>query len=248
MSTKIENGDAEFNLQLKTFVSKIPTYQTLFGLTTAQINSNKADSLAFDYTLNCLNIIQTFAHNYTKYKTELRHDNITNLGGFPVLPVLAAAPAPVAADIEARFRALIQIIVHHAAYTDAIGKDLGIVAPASTFDPATGKPVFTIELAAGGHPKLYYTKGDFDGVEIWKDSGAGFVMLQRATLPNYTDTSALPAAGVAVVWNYKMIFVYKDAVVGSYSDSVSVTVNGHTGPTPTTGTTTGTTTTPPAAG
>ena len=246
MTILIEREDVAFNLQLKTFASKIATYQTLFGLTNAQVAAVKADSLAFDYMLNYMNIMQTFAHNCTEYKKELRHSSTAVIGAFPVLPVITAPPVAVLADVEARFRAIIQLLVHNPnkAFTTAVGQDLGVVAPVTNFDPATGKPKFTIALTAGGHPTLSYTKGDFDGVEIWKDSGVGFAVLQRATLPAYTDTAALPAANVAALWNYKMIFVYKDAVVGSYSDVVSVTVNGHTGPNPTTGTTMSTT--PPA--
>jgi len=220
MSTFIEKADAEFNLQLKTFATKIPTYQVLFGLTNAQVAAVKADSLAFDYMLNYMNIMQTFAHNCTEYKSELRHSSTAVIGAFPVLPTMAAPPAAVLADIEARFRAIIQLLVHNPnkAFTTAVGQDLGVIAPATNFDPATGKPKFTITLTAGGHPTLSYTKGDFDGVEIWKDSGAGFAKLERITQTSYTDPSALPAANAAALWNYKMIFVYKDAVVGSYSD------------------------------
>ncbi len=249
MTTHIETSDAGFNLQLKTFVSKIPGYATLFGLSTAQINAVKADSLAFDYALSCAQIMQTFAHNYTEYKTQLLHANITNLGGFPTLPVLPAAPAAVPADIKGRFRTLIQSLIHNPnkVYTQNIGEDLGIAGPASNFDPATGKPKFTIAHSAGGHPKLNYTKGSFEGVEIWKDTGAGFLKLERITQTTYIDPSALPAANAAAVWKYKLIYLYKDAVAGEFSDVVSITVNGQTGTTPATGGT-ATPVTPPAGG
>ena len=233
----IERTDAAFNLQLKNVANKLPTYQSTFGLSAAIVATTKADSIAFDYTLNNTVTIQTFSHNYTKFKTELRHGHVANLGGFPALPTLGTAPAIVTADIEARLRTLLQTIIHHPNYTLAIGQDLGIVAAPSTFNPATGKPMFTIMLTAGGHPTLSYTRGEFDGVEIWKDSGAGFTKLERITQTSYTDNTALPAANVATVWHYKMIFLYKDAVVGAYSDVVSITVNGQTGANPTLGTT-----------
>ena len=237
MSTTIDRTDAGFNLQLKTFVGKIGTYAATFGLTTAQVNAVKADSLFFDYVLNSMLTMQTFAHGFTKYKSELRHGNVQSLGALPVIPTLGTAPAAVAADIEARFRTLIQIITKNANYTNAIGQDLGIAGAETTFDPSTGKPLFGIELTAGGHPKLHYIRGDFDGAEIWKDTGTGFIKLERVTQTAYIDPTPLPAANLAAVWHYKMIFLYKDAVVGSYSDVVSITVNGQTGANPTTGTT-----------
>ncbi|MEO8761708.1 MAG: hypothetical protein ABI388_09730 [Bacteroidia bacterium] len=233
MTIYIERQDAAFNLQLKNFVAKIGTYATPLGLTTAQINSIKADALYFDYVLNAMITFQTFAHNYTKYKTELRHGHVTNLGGLPTLPVLGAAPAVVTADIEARFRNLIQSFAKNANFTAAMAQDLGIEAPANNFDPATGKPVLTIDFNHGGHPVLHYTRGEFDGVEIWKDTGAGFIKLERITQTNYTDNTTLPAAGQAAVWKYKLIFLYKDTVVGQYGDVVTVTVYGQTGLNPT---------------
>ena len=237
MTIFIERQDAAFNLQLKNFVAKIGTYATPLGLTAAQVNAVKADSLYFDYVLNAMITYQTFAHNYTKYKTELRHGHVSNLGGLPTPPVLGTAPAVVAADIEARFRALIQSFSKNANFTAAMAQDLGIEAPASNFNPGTGKPVLTIDFNHGGHPVLHYTRGEFDGVEIWKDTNAGFIKLERITQTTYTDNSTLPAAGQAAVWKYKLIFLYKDQVVGNYSDVVSITVYGQTGLNPTTGTT-----------
>lgn len=230
MTIFIERQDAAFNLQLKNFAAKINTYATALGITAAQVNSIKADSLYFDYVLNAMITYQTFAHNYTKYKTELRHGHVTNLGGLPTPPVLGAAPALVAADIETRFRALIQGFSHNANFTAAMAQDLGIEAPANNFNPATGKPVLTIDFNHGGHPVLHYTRGNFDGVEIWKDTGSGFVKLERINQTTYTDNSPLPAAGQAAVWRYKIIYLYKDNVVGDYSDAVSITVYGQTGP------------------
>jgi hypothetical protein len=112
MSVFIAQTDAAFNLQLKNFVNKIPTYSAALGVTAAQIATVKADSLAFDFALNSMITMQTFAHNYTEYKTELRHGGTQNLGGYPALPALGTAPAVVPANIEKRFRILLQGFVH----------------------------------------------------------------------------------------------------------------------------------------
>lgn len=241
MTIYIERQDAAFNLQLKNFATKIATYATALGVTPAQVTSIKADSAFFDFTLSAMITFKTFAHNYSHYKTELRHGHVTVLGALPAIPVLGTAPAAVAADIEARFRTLIQNFANNSNFTPAIAQDLGISAPANTFNPATGKPQFTIDLTAGGHPSIHYTRGDFDGVEIWKDAGAGFLKLERVTQTTYTDSSPLPAANQAALWKYKLIYLLKDAVVGSYSNDVNITVYGQTGLNPNIGTT-------PAAG
>lgn len=43
-------------------------------------------------------------------------------------------------------------------------------------------------------------------VEIQVDRGTGFVFLAIDTIPNYTDTAPMPAAGQSVFWKYKAIY------------------------------------------
>jgi hypothetical protein len=226
MAILIEKTDTAFNLQLKNFASKISTYSTALGLTAAEVTSIKADAAAFDFILNTQLAVQTFAQNYTVFKNNLRNGGDLTLGALPVQPVFGAAPALPALNIESRFRNLTQRIAHNAAYTAAIGLDLGIEAPVSVFNPDNGKPVFKIELSSGGHPNLRWTRGKFQGVEIWKDSGNGFSKLDRDMRPDYIDKSNLPAAGITAVWKYKMIYLLKDEVIGNWSDVVTVTVHG----------------------
>ena len=229
MEILIQGTDAGFNLQLTNFAGKIgsPTYVALFNLTPAQVAAITADALAFAYGLNSMIAIQTFAHNYTEYKTELL-SGTEAIGAFPIMPVLGAAPAAVPAGIKTRFRAFIQTLVNTPGkvFTTAVGQDLGVIAPTSNFDPTVGKPALTVKAGAGGHPKLHYIKGDFEGVEIWKDSGTGFIKLERITQANYIDPSPLPAANVSAAWRYKAIFIYKDAQTADWSDVVNITVNG----------------------
>src|SRR6266446_1189694 len=73
-------------------------------------------------------------------------------------------------------------------------------------------PDSKIEMSSGGHPNLRWTKGKFDGVEIWKDSGTGLVKLDRDMRPDYIDKTNLPANGTAAVWRYKMIYLMNDEV------------------------------------
>ena len=226
MAIFIEKVDAAFNLQLKNFANKISTYSTALGLTATEVSAVKADAAAFDYILGNQLAVQTFAQNYTAFKSQLRTGSGLTLGALPLQPVFAAAPPMPAVNAESRFRNLLQRITHNAAYTVAMGQDLGIEAPAVVFVPAQGKPLFYIEFSSGGHPNLRWTRGKFQGVEIWKDSSAGFIKLDRDMRPDYIDKTNLPAAGATAVWKYKMIYLLKDEVVGNWSDVVNVTVQG----------------------
>jgi len=226
MALVIERKDDAFNAQLKNFANKISMYGTTLGLTAGEIASIKADSLAVDYIFGNQRAMQTSARNYTAFKKMLRRGGGQSLGSVPVAPALGTAPPMPAANIEARFRSILQRITHHAAYTSAMGEDLGIEGAEVVFNSAAGKPKFSIVFATGGCPNLRWKKGKFQGVEIWKDSGNGFVKLDRDMRPDYIDKSPLPAAGVSAVWRYKMIYLMNDEVAGSWSDLVSVTVHG----------------------
>ena len=77
----------------------------------------------------------------------------------------------VPAGVFTRLGLLVTSIKSDPNYTDAIGRDLGIIAAQTPFDPQCGKPVIKITFSSGGHPTLLWTKGKFQGIEIWKDKG-----------------------------------------------------------------------------
>jgi hypothetical protein len=86
-------------------------------------------------------------------------------------------------------------------------------------------PVITAELDAGA-VLIGWLKHGMDGLEISVDrgDGKGSVFLAIHTVPGYTDTAALLAAGA--VWKYKAIYLQADERVGQWSDMVSKAVAG----------------------
>jgi hypothetical protein len=228
MATIVQRRDTDFNTQINIFCNKIDTYSALFALDAAEVTSIKRDCDFFAYTLEALNTFSTFGEGITNYKALLRFGQDSQvLPAFPAIPALAVAPTLVAANIDERFRRLIQKIVAHQSYTTTIGEDLGIEKPKTVFDPQTGKPVFKIIFSSGGQPQLVWKKGQFQGVEIWKSTGAAFTKLDRDMKPDFIDKADLPAAGTSAVWKYKMIYLFNDETVGSWSDEVVVTVYGN---------------------
>jgi hypothetical protein len=103
---------------------------------------------------------------------------------------------------------------------------LRIVAPDEVFDATLGKPTFKVFMDSG-HPVLKWVKGKFQGVDIYKDSGTGWVKKERDLMSPWVDTDPLPLAGQTAVWKYKMVYVFDDKTTGTYSDEVTVTVYGN---------------------
>ena len=82
------------------------------------------------------------------------------------------------------------------------------------------------EVIQAGQVVVGWTKQGMDGLEIHVDrgDGKGFVFLAIDTVPDYTDTAALPAAGQSALWKYKAIYLQGDSRVGQWSDVVSIPV------------------------
>jgi hypothetical protein len=82
-----------------------------------------------------------------------------------------------------------------------------------------------VELDAG-KVNLSWLKQGMDALELWVDRGAGFVFLAIDSIPDYTDTAAMPPAGQSALWKYKGIYIQADQRVGQWSDIVSIAVAG----------------------
>ena len=110
-------------------------------------------------------------------------------------------------------------------YTDSIGQALQIIGADQTVDVNSMKPIITAQLDAG-QVDIGWTKQGMDGIEIQVDRGTGFVFLAIDTIPGYTDTAPMPAAGQSALWKYKAIYRQGDDRVGQWSDVVSIPVAG----------------------
>ncbi len=78
----------------------------------------------------------------------------------------------------------------------------------------------------GGNVNLLWKKGKFGGILIEKDSGQGFITLDKDFHPDFIDNSPLPAPNQTALWKYRAIYLLNDEKVGKWSDVVSISVNG----------------------
>ena len=226
MATYIEKTDINFCTQLSSFAYTIDKYSGLFNISAENVTKIKNNSLAYEYLVDNQRAIKAFYKSYSAFKSVVRFGGKKTLGDYPALPVFTAPPPIPDKNIEKFFRKLIQQIVNHNNYTKSIGKDMGIEAPVSVFVPQDGKPKFKIKISTEGHPMLCWKKGKYHGVEIWKNTGSGYFKLDRNNSPNYIDKSKLPELDTSAIWKYKMVYVYKDEIVGSFSDEKSIFVGG----------------------
>ncbi len=222
----IPSSDADKVIWFSNFSSKIGTYAAAVGVTAAEVTSVQKDYAMFSYMMNMLEAYKQTVNNITSYKNLLKHAvGQQHLGAIPVLPTLATAPASVTEGVFDRISKLVKRVKASVSYTDAMGQDLGIIAPVQTIDVSTLQPDLVVKLDAG-RPHIKCTKGIADAIDLYVDrkDGAGFTLIGRLLKTDYIDTTNLPANTVLAEWDYKAMYVIGNDNVGLMSSVVGVVV------------------------
>lgn len=210
---------------LQNFANKIGTYATKYGIAAATVTDIQNGYAWLAFWMNYRNQYQEYLKKLSTFKNEIM--NGTGAASVaPTPPVLGAVPASVPPGVFTRVVSVVNIIKANIGYTDGDGKDLGIEG-VELAARADGKPEISVRLVNGGHPEIVWAKGSYEAVDIYVNRGSGsWEFLATDTIPNYTDTAALPASGQAALWQYKAIYRLDDEPTGEYSNTVSITVAG----------------------
>lgn len=222
----IPSGDSNKVVWLNNFTTKMGLYSTQLGVTAAELSSLQKDNAYFTYLISMMEVYRQNLLNLSSYKNMLKHAvGQQHIGALPVLPNLGTAPPTVPEGVFDRVGKLVTRIKASLNYTDALGNDLGVIAPTQTIDLATLKPELKVNLD-GDRPHIKCSKGYADAIDLYVDrkDGAGFVLIGRLTKPDYIDVANLPANIVLAEWDYKARYVIANNVVGVMSSIVSVVV------------------------
>jgi hypothetical protein len=225
MGSYLEKSDEKFSLQLSNFATKIDNYATAFNFTDADVTSIKADALYYDWCVKNILKVETYKKDWTTFKSILKkgESNVTS-NNAPTAPVLDTAPTGVPPGVLFRFTTMVNRLKSHQSYTTAIGQNLGIeLSVSQKIDLDNAQPSLKVVMRAG-KVNLDWKKGKFEGIVIEKDSGTGFITLDKDLHPNFIDNSAMPAQGESAIWKYRAMYLYGDDKVGLWSDVVTVSV------------------------
>lgn len=227
MGYYLERTDEKLAIQINNFANKIDTYATQFGFTPAETLNMRYDAMFFTWAVNNVAKIDTYKKNWTVFKTILlKGEDGVATNNVPAPPTLDVQPIAVTPGMLKRFTSMVARVKAHPSYTTAIGQNLGIEgAENATLDPQEAKPVINVGMNAD-KVVVEWTKGAYSGIHIEKDSGNGFVMLDKDFIPDYIDNSPLPASGTSALWKYRAIYLIKDEKVGQWSNIASITVAG----------------------
>ena len=220
-NTYLPTTDGDRVIWLNNFASKFNPLAVSLGFVAADATAVTNDAAMFAYLIGQVETFTTAKEQRVQYKNLIREGPIGKAGGsVPSGPVVPAAPTVVAPGIFPRIAQMVQRIKNYPAYTEAIGRDLGIIGAEETTDYNTMKPVIKL-MSIAGQVEVQWNKGKADAVRIESDKGTGWQFLAVDSVPNYTDTTPIAAPAV---WKYRAIYIVADELVGQWSDVVSINV------------------------
>ncbi len=207
---------------LNNFSDKFSQSAASLGFTAAEVAAVTNDAAMFSFLITCVEIYTTAKEQCVDYKNLVSKGPIGATGGpVPPPPAMAAVPTEVAPGIFPRLSKLVDRIKASPTYTEATGKDLGIIGAQQTFDPDNMKPAIKL-VFKGGQVEVQWVKGDADSIRIESDKGTGWHFLAIDSVPHYTDTTPITAPAT---WKYRAMYIISDELVGQWSDVASIAVS-----------------------
>jgi hypothetical protein len=219
----LPSSDKDRAAWLKNFSAKFNGYATTLGFTAADATSVANDSAYFSYALDVAEIYKSELKERTSYKDILRDGPIGSpLGALPTVPVLPPPPTVVLAGVFPRISGIVRRMKAFPTYTDAIGKDCGIIGTETLSVAAVMKPTLNI-TKEGGNVIVKYIKSSATGIQLWSKRGAeaDFTLLAVVTKTSYKDTRPNLVTGQAETRVYKAWYIKEDQLIGQISDEVT---------------------------
>lgn len=199
----IPSQDSDLLTWLDNFKSKIATRGASLGLSSAQITAaqNNCDGMK--------NAIQAVIAKRAELKAATEAKELakqTQLGAI---------------------RQLASQIKVNAAYTNAIGGELGILSTVADFDPAAFKAEIKAEIF-GGFVRIKFKKGKTEGINLYhrRKGSAEWLFLARDTKSPYDDHIVLDTPNQPEHWEYIAYGVLNDDQIGIPSDIIEVVFGG----------------------
>lgn len=219
-----DTGAAAWLLHL---ASKIDTHAHALSLSTHDVTTLKADAAMVGWIITVVPSLRASSQQFTTFKEEVFHGQSKGTpDAAPASPTLPQPPAAIPAGAIPRARALVQRIKRAPGYTEAMGRDLGIIAATSAdlADGDSAKPTFRGTGLPHSENRLDWVKKRHSGVVIQskRPGDPDWVDLGQDNYSPYVDGRPPVTPGTSETRQYRMRYLDKDTEVGEWSDVVSV--------------------------
>ncbi len=222
----VMHQDVLLKEQFRVFQLRIEPHKTELGLIDDDLTALFAFIVAFNAALEDLSVKQNAVQAATQVKDLAKKNAV------------------------AEFRMLANMIKSKKAYTTGIGEDLGIEGPVQTFDLATMKPQASSVVSTSLKIIIDWVKGPMHGIKILAAKrvlNRDVISSDVQSLVNDDEAGLKIAEMPELIWEildtdyrspwedtrpnltnkpetryYKLVYVYKDQIVGLESDIIKV--------------------------
>ena len=198
----VERDEYDFFLRSVKFCDVIDKYYSLLGLDYSEVEAYKNENELFNYVFAHQAAYGSLAESFMRYKI---------------------------CNMQKLYNNLALQCKSSSNYTAAIGAHLGIDTMFKRDRLVSDSPKLSLTFNAYGQPVLMWKEGLFDSIEIWKDwgRGRGYEKFYTGCGGEYSDKSALPRDRCEV-WKYTAIYVFKNEMIGNWSDECEAIVHNPT--------------------
>lgn len=199
----LPKGDPQRIPWLKNYTSKLLVHQKALGLSDAMVKAEDARAAAL------IAAIEKNEQKRAEYQSQV------------------TATFTLKEEELGRVRSSVRLIKAQPAYSEAIGRDLGIVITGGGVLREQGRKPQLRVARATGVVRLKFAKEGFDGINLYRErTEGGWDFLGRNTRSPLEDRTPLSRPGQPEVRRYRAIFVSKDTEVGEPSDTLHVSFSG----------------------
>lgn len=200
----VPRRDADQTVWLKNLRDKLPTHAGVLGWSAAEIKAMQKQ---------CDDLISTIALNqqkFAEYQAQVATTKALKETGIGAV------------------RGAARRIKSAVSYTEAMGKDLGLIGGGTGLAAPTA---FKAQATAELHPgfvRIKWRKAGCDSVNVYsrRTGESEWRFLGRDTVSPYDDAAPTAQPGINESREYRVIALRKDQEIGEPSDILSITVSG----------------------
>lgn len=222
----IPRTEPELVVWLNNFAANLQTHAERLGIPQPTVNQTVVDATMLQHLVGDLvPVYQLALQERVAFKNIIKDGPLGSpQPAQPAPPATATNPTSVPPGIMPRTRQLIARIKSSPLYTEAIGRNLGIVGDEPSAPTGPPKPTVKATAQPGSQVKIEFNKGGYNGVVIEGRRGAetAWTPLGTDNFSPYIDTRPPLEAGRPEVREYRLRFLERDEPVGDWSDIISL--------------------------
>lgn len=222
---RLPTTEAEWIALMQNIVAKLPTYESVLGLTTTEVTQQAHDSENYEYLINLSQQVTDSKDAFFAFKELVVDGEITTvIPPNPTFPTINP-PRDATPGIIRRLRLLIKRIKASTGFTDQIGEDLGLLENVpNAIVPQDIVPELKLKALTNSRIEISFSKKGFDAmrVEYQRKNDTGWQLAGVFTSSPALHEQAPEVPGEPESRVYRGVLMEKNVAVTQYSPTYTI--------------------------